>query len=46
MSAKLFKIYPNFCETLLKKLDFEKFRTAVVNIAKTHILLVKTRHLW
>ena len=45
MSAKLFKIFPNFCEILLKQfvwtLDVEKFRTKMVNIAKTHILLVK-----
>ena len=36
-SAKLFKIFPNFCEILL----IEKFRTKMLNIAKTHILLVK-----
>ena len=45
MSAKLFKIFPNFCEILLKQfvwtLDVEKFRTKMVNIAKTYILLVK-----
>ena len=45
VSAKLFKIFPNFCEILLKQfvstLDVEKFRTKMVNIAKTHILLVK-----
>ena len=45
MSAKLFKTFPNFCEILLKnlvwKLDVEKFRTIMVNIAKAHILLVK-----
>ena len=45
MSAKLLKIFPNFCEILLKQfvwtLDVEKFRTKMVNIAKTHILLVK-----
>ena len=45
MSAKLFRIFPNFCEILLKllfwMLDVEKFRTIMVNIAKTHILLVK-----
>ena len=45
ISAKLFKIFPNFCEILLKQLvwtlDVEKVRTIMVNIAKTHILLVK-----
>ena len=45
MSAKLFKIFPKFCKILLKQLvwtlDDEKFRTVMVNIAKTHILLVK-----
>ena len=45
ISAKLFKTFPNFCEILLKQLvwtlDVEKFRTIMVNIAKTHILLVK-----
>ena len=45
MAAKLFKIFPNFCEILLKQLvwtlDVETFRTIMVNIAKTHILLVK-----
>ena len=44
MSAKLFKVFPNFCEILLKQLfwtlDVEKFRI-MVNIAKTHITLVK-----
>ena len=44
MTAKLFKIFPNFCEILLKQLvwtlDVEKFRI-MVNIAKTHITLVK-----
>ena len=44
MSAKLFKIFPNFCEILLKQLvwtlDVEKFRI-MVNIAKTHITLAK-----
>ena len=43
--CKLFKTFPNFCEILLKQLvwtlDVEKFRTIMVNIAKTHILLVK-----
>ena len=45
MSAKLFKIFPNYCEILLKQLvwtlDDEKCRAIMVNIAKTHILLVK-----
>ena len=45
MSAKLFKVFPNFCEILLKQfiwtLNVEKFRTKIVNITKTHILLVK-----
>ena len=45
MSAKLFKTFPNFCEILLKQLvwtlDVKKFRTIMVNIAKTRILLVK-----
>ena len=45
MSAKLFKTFPNFFEILLKQLvwtlDVEKCRTIMVNIAKTHILLVK-----
>ena len=49
MSAKLFKIFQNFCEILLKQfawaLDVEKFRTKMVNIAKTHILLVKKKPL-
>ena len=49
MSAKLFKIFPNFCKILLKQfvwtLDVEKFRTKIVNIAKAHILLVKKRNL-
>ena len=45
MNAKLFKIFPNFSEILLKQfvwmLAVEKFRTIMVNIGKTHILLVK-----
>ena len=45
MSAKLFKIFPNYCEILLKQLvwtlDDEKCRAIMVNIAKTHIVLVK-----
>ena len=45
MSAKLFNTFPTFCEVLLKQLvwtlDAEKFRTIMVNIAKTHMLLVK-----
>ena len=45
MSAKPFKTFPIFCEILLKQLvwtlDVEKVRTIMVNIAKTHILLVK-----
>ena len=49
MNAKLFKIFPNFCEILLKQfvwmLAVEKFRTIMVNIGKTHILLVKKRNL-
>ena len=40
MRAKLFKNFPNFCEMLLKQfvwtLDVEKFRTIMLNIAKTH----------
>ena len=39
MNAKLFKIFPNFCEILLRQfvstLDVETFRTIMVNIAKT-----------
>ena len=50
MSAKLFKTFPNFCEILLKQLfwalNLEKFRTIMVNIAKTHILLVKKKPLF
>ena len=49
MKAKLFKIFPNFCEVLLKQfvwtLDVEKFGKKMVNIAKTHILLLKKRNL-
>ena len=49
MSAKLFTIFPNFCEIVLKQLvwtlDVEKFRTIMVNMAKTHILLVKEKPL-
>ena len=45
ISAKLFKIFPNFCEIFLKQLvwtlDVEKVRAIMVNITKTHILLVK-----
>ena len=45
MSAKLFKMFPNFREILLKQfvwtLDVEKCRTKMVIIAKRHILLVK-----
>ena len=41
MSAKLFKSFPNFCEILLKQLDWKldvwKCRTIMVNIGKTHI---------
>ena len=43
MSAKLFKTFPNF--QLVWTLEVEKFRTIMVNIAKTHILLVKKRNL-
>ena len=43
MSAKLFKTLPNF--QLVWTLEVEKFRTIMVNIAKTHILLVKKRNL-
>ena len=43
--CKLFKTFPNFCEILLKRLvwtlDVEKIRKIMVNIAETHILLVK-----
>ena len=49
MSAKLFKIFPNSCEILLKRLvwtlDVEKFRTKMVIIAKAHIILVKKKNL-
>ena len=42
MAAKLFKIFPNFCEILLKQLvwtlDVEKFRTIMLNIVKTHTI--------
>ena len=42
MTAKLFKIFPNFCEILLKQLvwtlDVEKFRTIMLNILKTHTI--------
>ena len=45
MSAKLFKMFPSFGEILLKQLvwtlDVPKFRTIIVNIAKTDILLVE-----
>ena len=45
VSAKLFKTFPIFCEMLLRQLGWtlyvEKFRTIMVNIGKTHILLVK-----
>ena len=45
VSAKLLKTFPIFCEMLLKQLGWtlyvEKFRTKMVNIGKTHILLVK-----
>ena len=41
------KAFPNFYEILLKQLvwtlDVEKFRTIMVNIAKTDILLVKKK---
>ena len=43
MSEKLFKTFPNF--QLVWTLEVEKFRTIMVNIAKTHILLVKKRNL-
>ena len=45
MSAKLGKNFPNFCRIFVKQfvwtLDVEKFRTTMLNLAKTHILLVK-----
>ena len=45
MSAKLGKNFPNFCRIFVKQfvwtLDVEKFRTIMLNIVKTHILLVK-----
>ena len=45
MSAERFQIFPNFCEILLKQfvwtLDVETFRTIMLNIAETHMLLVK-----
>ena len=45
MSAKLSKFFPNFCKIFLElfvwTLDVERFRTIMLNIAKTHILLVK-----
>ena len=46
MSAKLSKFFPNFCKIILEQfvwmLDVEKFRTIMLNIAKTHILLKET----
>ena len=49
MSAKLGKNFPNFCRIFVKEffwtLDVEKFRTIMLNIAKTHILLVKKKPL-
>ena len=45
MSAKLCKTFPNICKIFLKQfvwtLDVKKFKTIMLNIAKTHILLVK-----
>ena len=45
MSAKLGKNFPNFCKIFVKRfvwmLNVEKFRTIMLNIAKTHILLAK-----
>ena len=42
LNAKLCKIFPNFCKIILKQfvwtLDVEKFRTTMLNIAKTPIL--------
>ena len=49
MSAKLCKNFPNFYRIFVKQfvwmLDVEKFRTIMLNIAKTHILLVKKKPL-
>ena len=45
MTAKLSKFFPNFCKIFLEQcfwtLDVEKFRTIMLNIAETHILLVE-----
>ena len=45
MSTKLFKTFPNLSEILLKNLvwtlDVEKFKTIMVNMPKTHIVLVQ-----
>ena len=45
MRAEICKIFPNFCKIFLKQfvwtLGVEKFRTIMLNIAKTHVLLVK-----
>ena len=45
MSAKLCNFFPNFCKTFLEQfvwtLDVEKFKTMMLNITKTQILLVK-----
>ena len=47
MSAKLCKIFRNFCKIFLEQfvwtLDVEKFKTTMLNIAKTNILLVKKK---
>ena len=49
MSAKLGKNFPKFCRIFVKQflwtLDVEKFRTIMLNIAKTQILLVTKRNL-
>ena len=50
MSAKLGKNFPNFCRIFEKQfvwtLAVEKFRTIMLNIAKTHIILVQKRNLF
>ena len=45
MSAKLCNFFPNFCKIFLEQfvwtLDVEKFKTMMLNITKTQIVLVK-----
>ena len=49
MGATLFSIFPDFCKILLKQfvltLDVDRFRTKMVNIVKTHVLLIKKKPL-